>query len=122
MKHPRSGPFKSRCLLLLATGVAGATLNPPIRAQQANPAWPVLLAPMSEEAKARARAGVRTRTLDSALMKRSMSFNLILPTGYETSGLRYPVVYLLHGSSGSHLDWNTHTGVAAYVSRQNTQS
>jgi len=29
-----------------------------------------------------------------------------LPPGYETSGLRYPVVYLLHGGlGGGHEDW-----------------
>ena len=28
-----------------------------------------------------------------------------LPPGYETSGLRYPVVYLLHGGGGDQGDW-----------------
>lgn len=30
-----------------------------------------------------------------------------LPPGYDTSGLRYPVVYLLHGGGGDQADWVT---------------
>ena len=30
-----------------------------------------------------------------------------LPPGYDTSGLRYPVVYLLHGGGGDQSDWVT---------------
>ncbi|MEY2470718.1 MAG: hypothetical protein QOK28_47 [Actinomycetota bacterium] len=34
-----------------------------------------------------------------------------LPPGYGTSGLRYPVVYLLHGGGGDEQDWaNPHNG------------
>lgn len=30
---------------------------------------------------------------------------VLLPTGYRTSGRRYPVLYLLNGGGGSYLDW-----------------
>src|SRR4028119_2418099 len=72
--------------------------------------------PASDEAKALARACVQTLRLQSDFLKREMPFNLILPSGYETSGLRYPVLYLLHGSYGTYQDWNNNAGIAAYVS------
>lgn len=77
--------------------------------------WPRFIAPASEAEKVLARADVKTLSLDSALLKRKMNFNLILPTGYETSNLRYPTIYLLHGSGGDHANWNAKTGIAAYV-------
>jgi len=33
-------------------------------------------------------------------MKRDVGWNIYLPPQYETSGLRYPVIYWLHGSGG----------------------
>jgi enterochelin esterase-like enzyme/lysophospholipase L1-like esterase len=78
--------------------------------------WPLAIAPASDEAKKIARTQVQTLTVKSTLMKREMAFNHILPQGYATSGLRYPVLYLLHGSSDNHLGWNNKTGIAAYIS------
>ena len=34
-----------------------------------------------------------------------------LPPGYDTSGLRYPVVYLLHGGGGDEADWVSQGGI-----------
>ncbi len=36
---------------------------------------------------------------------RTMKYSLSLPEGYETSGKRYPVVYLLHGLTGNFHNW-----------------
>ena len=36
-------------------------------------------------------------TIHAPSVARDMAFNLILPAGYENSGKRYPVLYLLHG-------------------------
>ena len=38
--------------------------------------------------------------LHSASMKRDVGWNIYLPPKYETSGMRYPVIYWLHGSGG----------------------
>lgn len=38
---------------------------------------------------------------ESPSMDRLIGYNVFLPTGYEDSGLSYPVLYFLHGSGGS---------------------
>ncbi len=44
-------------------------------------------------------------SLASATLGRDYAFTVYLPDGYNESGLRYPVVYLLHGASGDENDW-----------------
>ena len=46
-----------------------------------------------------------TREFDSKALSRKWSYNVYLPDGYESSALRYPVLYLLHGNSGTLNDW-----------------
>jgi enterochelin esterase-like enzyme len=46
-----------------------------------------------------------TRELDSRALGRAWQYEVYLPSGYETSRLRYPVLYLLHGNGGSGHDW-----------------
>lgn len=45
------------------------------------------------------------REFDSKALGRGWKYEVYLPTGYETSRLRYPVLYLLHGNNGSGHDW-----------------
>lgn len=53
-----------------------------------------------------ATAGVVvSREFDSAALQRKWSYAVYLPAGYETSTLRYPVLYLLHGHAGGQYDW-----------------
>jgi enterochelin esterase-like enzyme len=53
-----------------------------------------------------ATAGVVvSREFDSAALQRKWSYAVYLPDGYETSTLRYPVLYLLHGHAGGQYDW-----------------
>jgi enterochelin esterase-like enzyme len=53
-----------------------------------------------------ARAGSMVEgELDSAALGRAWAYTVYLPDGYDTSGLRYPVLYLLHGNGGSRHDW-----------------
>jgi len=40
---------------------------------------------------------------------------VLLPADYETSGRRYPVLYLLHGYGGAYDNWLTRTNLAAYT-------
>jgi S-formylglutathione hydrolase FrmB len=48
---------------------------------------------------------VATREFESDALKRTWSYAVYLPDGYETSGLHYPVMYLLHGNNGTLNDW-----------------
>ena len=45
------------------------------------------------------------RTLYSPALGRSMPYYLYLPPGYEESGKRYPVLYMLHGLGGHREEW-----------------
>jgi enterochelin esterase-like enzyme len=46
-----------------------------------------------------------TREFQSKTLARGWKYELYLPSGYETSRLSYPVLYLLHGNNGSGGDW-----------------
>jgi len=48
---------------------------------------------------------VITREIDSKALARKWSYNVYLPSGYESGTLRYPVLFLLHGNNGTHNDW-----------------
>jgi S-formylglutathione hydrolase FrmB len=41
----------------------------------------------------------------SSLLGRTMPYFVFLPPGYEASGLRYPVLYMLHGLGGTNEEW-----------------
>ena len=49
---------------------------------------------------------VITREIDSKVLNRKWAYSVYLPDGYEASGLRYPVFYLLHGNGQTHTDWS----------------
>lgn len=46
-----------------------------------------------------------TRTFDSRTLGRAWSYNVYLPTGYDESASRYPVLYLLHGHGHTFRSW-----------------
>ena len=48
---------------------------------------------------------VVTREFDSSALQRKWTYAVYLPDGYDTSTLRYPVLYLLHGHGGGLYDW-----------------
>jgi enterochelin esterase-like enzyme len=48
---------------------------------------------------------VVAREFKSAVLDRSWTYSVYLPTGYDTSNLRYPALYLLHGSGGNLYQW-----------------
>jgi S-formylglutathione hydrolase FrmB len=50
---------------------------------------------------------IATREFKSAALDRPWSYAVYLPTGYDTSKLRYPVLYLLHGAGGNLNHWAT---------------
>lgn len=52
-----------------------------------------------------AQGSVEEGRFESTLLGRHYPYMVYLPDGYQTSGKRYPVIYLLHGSFGGHRDW-----------------
>ncbi|HEY5760286.1 MAG TPA: alpha/beta hydrolase-fold protein, partial [Steroidobacter sp.] len=48
---------------------------------------------------------VVTREFKSKALGRDWKYEVYLPSGYESSRLSYPVLYLLHGNNGSGNDW-----------------
>ena len=44
-----------------------------------------------------------------------MKYRIMLPADYTMTARRYPVLYLLHGLTGSYLDWETRTHLVDYV-------
>jgi enterochelin esterase-like enzyme len=48
---------------------------------------------------------IRHHSFASETLGRDYAYNVYLPDGYETSGLTYPTLYLLHGSFGNENDW-----------------
>ena len=62
------------------------------------------------------RPRVETVELQSKLVNKTLPYNVILPTDYNTSSTtRYPVLYLLHGLTGHYSDWVSRTNVADYA-------
>lgn len=49
----------------------------------------------------------------TAALARPVRVVVLLPRGYATSGRRYPVLHLLHGTSGGATDWVEQGGVVA---------
>jgi S-formylglutathione hydrolase FrmB len=59
---------------------------------------------------------VETIQFHSALVGKTLPYNVILPADYRVStATRYPVIYLLHGWAGHYNDWVTRTNVADYA-------
>ncbi|MBA3769545.1 MAG: esterase family protein [Blastocatellia bacterium] len=103
--------------------VLGLTLGPAIFAQtQTNITnVPVAGLPLGRELShvLALRQRVETRKLASKLMGREMPYRVIVPPGYDALKLRepngYPVIYLLHGLTGSHSNWTDRTKLAEYA-------
>ena len=49
---------------------------------------------------------ITTHSVTSAVLGEEVAYNLYLPAGYDSASAdRYPVIYLLHGLYGTHVDW-----------------
>lgn len=46
-----------------------------------------------------------------------MAVSIYLPDGYDQDDTRYPVLYLLHGYGGNHLEWLTAGQVEVVIDR-----
>src|SRR2546423_824567 len=95
----------ARTTLLAAAIVIGPTIL--LHAQHASP-----------RRNAARSSSVETIQFHSALVGKTLPYNVILPPDYRSSSTtRYPVLYLLHGLWGHYSDWITRTNVADYASR-----
>jgi putative tributyrin esterase len=65
----------------------------------------------------RSAARVETVQFHSAVIGKTLPYNVILPADYRVSATRYPVVYLLHGWAGHYSDWVTRTNIADYAAQ-----
>lgn len=54
---------------------------------------------------------VKTATFTSKSLGVDKQYYVYLPGGYETSGARYPVIYMLHGLGGSENNWTKYMGL-----------
>lgn len=52
-----------------------------------------------------AQSRVVDATVDSKILGVEKPYSVYLPDGYDTSGVDYPILYLLHGAWGFHRDW-----------------
>lgn len=64
---------------------------------------------------------INSRTLDVTFATWALPFpatvRIVVPNGYASSNRRYPVIYLLHGGGGTHVDW---TNMGASNATSNT--
>jgi putative tributyrin esterase len=54
------------------------------------------------------------RTFASRALGRQVTYRVVLPAEYHSTGHRYPVLFLLHGVFGGFENWETLTDVARY--------
>lgn len=69
--------------------------------------------PSSEAGAPRLGGKVAEATFNSAALGVDKRYRVYLPGGYDASGVRYPVVYLLHGLGGDEDDWVEGGGLAS---------
>lgn len=61
--------------------------------------------------------GLQTVEFYSPAVDRQMKFDIVLPPDYETSGQRYPVLYLLHGYMQNYTVWGRNLAAAWYATQ-----
>lgn len=59
--------------------------------------------------------GLQTVEFFSPAVDRLMKYDIVLPPDYETSGKRYPVLYLLHGVMQNYTVWGRNLGATFYA-------
>lgn len=60
------------------------------------------------------KGSVKSGKIYSRILGVDKEYSVYLPDGYETSGYKYPVLYLLHGAWGNHTNW-LNAGNLAFV-------
>jgi|KBSSwiStaDraftv2_1062776.scaffolds.fasta_scaffold174521_2 S-formylglutathione hydrolase FrmB len=98
--------FRALLTLTFVFAVGGQVANSPVSTASSVPS-----------SRRRAPARVETVQFHSALLRKTLPYNVILPADYGGSATRYPVLYLLHGWAGHYSDWATRTNVADYAAQ-----
>jgi enterochelin esterase-like enzyme len=60
---------------------------------------------------------IHTESMKSDILKRDMGYSVYLPPSYHHSVRSYPVLYLMHGMTGDHMDWVI-KGETAHIATQ----
>lgn len=98
----------------------------PVLSALGRPQFPVLLlavlglslVPVADAQPVSAPDTGRVRTVSiPGSLPQARNAVVVLPRDYHTSGLRYPVLYLLHGYGGGHRNWLERTNLLAHTSR-----
>ncbi len=55
--------------------------------------------------------------LKSEILGQEVLYSVILPDGYESSSINYPVLYMLHGIGGDHSSWLEYSSPASLMQR-----
>ena len=104
--------------LVRAQTIVIALVILPIPARDYPPARSAPIARASVFVQSSRSATVETVQFHSALVGKTLPYNVVLPTDYRVSrNTRYPVLYLLHGLAGHYSDWLTRTNVADYAAK-----
>ena len=94
------------------------TLDPrnPATSESNNNAWSLVYVPGSDlfDTRPVPRGAVAEVTYSSASLGMFRRMHVYTPPGYETSGRKYPVLYLLHGAGDSDDSWST-AGRAGFI-------
>lgn len=71
----------------------------------------------SRKSKPLAQPKVVDRKFESKSLARTVSYRMVIPSDYDRNERRYPVLYLLHGLSGSFDSWETRTNLVHYAEK-----
>ncbi len=105
------GPFTPGAYRYRFTVNGVTTVDPrnPASSESNNDIWSLALVPGSEifDTKQVPHGAVAAVTYYSTELKRARRMTVYTPPGYESGKGKYPVFYLLHGSSDSDASWST---------------
>jgi enterochelin esterase-like enzyme len=91
-------------LIIVALGSSLYALPEIVKAKPANQPKPVATAVPPTPAPPLKGTSLEAKFY-SPILKREMPYRIYLPADYYTSDNRYPVLYMLHGMSGSYEEW-----------------
>jgi putative tributyrin esterase len=81
-------------------------------------AFAVLVDGTSQSAGAGSPLRVENGSFQSAALQGTINYQVVLPSGYDSSNLNYPVIYLLHGLPDDGTGWQTPRAAAIARSAQ----
>lgn len=94
-------------LLVFAIGCGADSAPSQEEAKPPEASAPIGPGPSSTDSTPKPKPPPRLRTVDfyGESIGRDTKYNILVPRGYDKGNLRYPVLYVLHGSGGTYRDW-----------------